>query len=106
MMLFSADSLVSSADSFFVNFFFQLLAFFELLSSFSAPTKKSIVFGNENNDNGQYLREFTGDCLFTPVSFTVNHDPSSSLFADEFQEFKAKSSQFVVVQDNNFFDFF
>jgi hypothetical protein len=34
----------------------------------------------------------------------VNHDPASSLFADEFQEFKTKSSQSVIVQDN-FFDF-
>jgi hypothetical protein len=41
--------------------------------------------------------------LFTSVSFTVNHDPASSLFADEFQEFKTKSSQSVIVQDNNFF---
>jgi hypothetical protein len=43
--------------------------------------------------------------LFTSVRFTVNHDPASSLFADEFEEFKTKSSQSVVVQDNNFFDF-
>jgi hypothetical protein len=35
----------------------------------------------------------------------VNHNPASSLFADEFQELKTKSSQSVVVQDNNFFDF-
>jgi hypothetical protein len=35
----------------------------------------------------------------------VNHDPASSFFADGFQEFKTKSSQSVIVQDNNFFDF-
>jgi hypothetical protein len=105
MMLFPAGSLVSLADSFFVNFFFQFLAFFDFLSSFSVPTAESIVFGNENNDDEQGFREFMGDCLFFSVSFTVNHDPASSLFADEFQEFKTKSSQSVVVQDNNFFDF-
>jgi hypothetical protein len=33
----------------------------------------------------------------------VNHDPASSFFADEFQESKTKSSQSVIVQDNNFF---
>jgi hypothetical protein len=104
MMLFPAGSLVSYADSFFVDFFFHFLAF-EFLSSFSVPTAESIVFGNENNDDGQDFREFTGDCLYTSVSFTVNHDPASSLFADEFQESKTKSSQSVVVQDNNFFDF-
>jgi hypothetical protein len=43
--------------------------------------------------------------LFTSVSFAVNHDPASSLFADEFQESKTNSSQSVDVQDNNFFDF-
>jgi hypothetical protein len=43
--------------------------------------------------------------LFTSVGFTVNHDPASSLFADEFQGFKTKSSQSVVVHNNNFFDF-
>jgi hypothetical protein len=84
MMLFSACFLVFSAGSFFVDFFFQLLAFFEFLSSFSVPTAESIVFGNENNDDRQDFREFTGDCLFTSVSFTVNHDPASSFFADEF----------------------
>jgi hypothetical protein len=57
------------------------LAFFEFLSCFSVPTADSIVFGNENNDNGKDLREFAGDCLFTSVNFTVNHDLSSSLFA-------------------------
>jgi hypothetical protein len=50
--------------------------------------------------------EFTGDCLFTSVSFTVNHDPANNFFADEFQKFKTKSSQSVVAQDNNFFEFF
>jgi hypothetical protein len=98
MMLFPADS-------FFVDFFFHFLAFFEFSSSFSVPTVESIVFVAKNNDYGQGFREFTGDCLFTSVSFTVNHDPASSLFADEFQEFKTKSSQSVIVQDNNFFDF-
>jgi hypothetical protein len=78
MMLFPAGSLVSSADSFFEDFFFHFLA------SFSVSTAESIVFGNENNDDRQDFREFTGDCLFTLVSFTVNHDPASSLFADEF----------------------
>jgi hypothetical protein len=91
---------------FFVNFFFQILAFFKFLSSFSVPTAESIVFGNENNDDGQDFRKLTGDCLFISVSFTVNHDPASSFFADEFQEFKIKSLQSVVVQDNNFFEFF
>jgi hypothetical protein len=43
--------------------------------------------------------------VFASVSFTANHDPASRLFADEFQEFKTKSLQFVVVQDNKFFDF-
>jgi hypothetical protein len=105
MMLFPAGSLVSSADSFFVDFFLNFLAFFDFLSSFSAPTAESIVFGNKNNDNGQGFREFTGDCLFISVSFTVNHDLASSLFADEFQDLKTKPSQSVVVQDNNFFDF-
>jgi hypothetical protein len=105
MMLFPAGFLVFSADSFFVNFFLPFLAFFELFLSFSVSTAESIVFGNENNDDGQDFRKLTGDCLFTSVSFTVNHDPASSLFADEFQEFKTKSSQFIVVQDNNFFDF-
>jgi hypothetical protein len=105
MMLFPAGSLVFSADSFFVDFFFQFLAFFDFLSSFSVPTAESIVFGTENNDDGQDFKEFSGDCLFTSVSFAVNHDPASSFFADEFQEFKTKSSQFVDVQDNNFFDF-
>jgi hypothetical protein len=81
------------------------LAFFDFLPSFSVPTAESIVFGNENNDDGQDFREFTGDCLFTSVSFAVNHDPASSFFADEFQESKTKSSQSVIVQDNNFFDF-
>jgi hypothetical protein len=99
MMLFPAGSLVPSAYSFFVDFFFQFL------SPFSVPTAESIVFGNENNDDGQDFREFTGDCLFTSVSFTVNHDPAKSFFADEFQESKAKSSQSVDVQGNNFFDF-
>jgi hypothetical protein len=75
MMLFPADS-------FFVDFFFQFLAFFDFLPSFSVPTAESIVFGNENNDDGQDFREFTGDCLFTSVSFAVNHDPAKSLFAD------------------------
>jgi hypothetical protein len=98
MMLFPADF-------FFVDFFFHFLAFFELSSSFFVPTAESIVFGNENNDDGQDFTEFTDDCLFTLVSFAVNHDPASSLFADEFQEFKTKSSQSVDVQDNNFFDF-
>jgi hypothetical protein len=98
MMLFPAGS-------FFVEFFFQFLAFFDFLPSFSVPTAESIVFGNENNDDGQDFREFTGDCLFTSVSFAVNHDPASSFFADGFQESKTKSSQSVVVQDNNFFDF-
>jgi hypothetical protein len=98
MMLFPADS-------FFVYFFFQLLNFFDFLPSFSVPTAESIVFGNENNDDGQDFREFTDDCLFTLVSFAVNHDPASSFFADELQEFKTKSSQSVVVQDNNLFDF-
>jgi hypothetical protein len=105
MMLFPAGSLVSSADSFFVDFFFHFLAFFDFLWSFSVPTAESIVFGNENNDDEQDFREFTGDCLFTSVSFAVNHDPASSFFADEFQESKTKSSQSVDVQDNNFFDF-
>jgi hypothetical protein len=109
MMLFPAGSLVLMILWFslliFVNFFFQFLTFFDFLSSFSVPTAESIVFGNENNDDGQGFREFTGNCLFTSVSFTVNHDPASSLFADEFQEFKTKSSQSVVVQNNNFFDF-
>jgi hypothetical protein len=98
MMLFPADS-------FFVDFFFQFLAFFDFLPSFSVPTAEPIVFGNENNDDGQDFREFTGDCLFTSVTFTVNHDLASSIYADEFQEFKTKSSQSVIVQDNNFFDF-
>jgi hypothetical protein len=98
MMLFPADS-------FFVEFFFQFLAFFDFLPSFSVPTAESIVFGNENNDDGQDFKEFSGDCLFTSVSFAVNHDPASSLFADELQEPKTKSPQFVDVQDNNFFDF-
>jgi hypothetical protein len=106
MMLFPAGSLVSSAESFFVDFFLHFLAFFEFLSSFSVPTAESLVFGNENNDDGQDFREFTSDCLFTSVSFAVNHDPASSLFADEFQESKNKSLQSVVVQDNNFFDFY
>jgi hypothetical protein len=105
MMLFPASSSVSSADSFFVDFFFHFLTFFDFLSSFFASAAESIVFGNENNDNGQNFREFTGDCLFTSVSFAVNHDPASSLFADEFQESKNKSLQSVVVQDHNFFDF-
>jgi hypothetical protein len=105
MMLFPAGFLVSSADSFFVDFFFQFLAFFDFLPSFSGPTAESIVFGNENNDDGQDFREFTGDCLFTSVSFAVNHDPASTFFADELQEPKTKSSQSVDVQDNNFFDF-
>jgi hypothetical protein len=69
------------------------------------PTAESIVFGNENNDDGQEFRELAGDCLFTSVSFAVNHDPASSFFADAFQESKTKSSQSVVSQDNNFFDF-
>jgi hypothetical protein len=99
----SAGSLVFPADSFFVDFFF--LAFFEFLLSFSVPTAESIVFDNKHNGNGQDFREFMGDCLSNSVSFAVNHDPASSLFADEFQEFKIKSSQYVVVQDNNFFDF-
>jgi hypothetical protein len=81
------------------------LAFFDVLSSFSVPTGESIVFGNENNDDGQDFREFAGDCLFTSVSFTVNHDPASNLFADELQESKTKSSQSVIVQGNKFFDF-
>jgi hypothetical protein len=98
MMLFPAGS-------FFVDFFFQFLTFFDFLPSFSVPTAESIVFGNENNDDGQDFREFTGDCLFTSVSFAVNHDPVSSFFADEFQQSKTKSSQSVDVQDNNFFDF-
>jgi hypothetical protein len=105
MMLFPAGSLVSSADSFFFYFFFHFLAFFDFLSSFSVPTAESIVFRNENNDNGQDFRELTGDCLLTSVNFAVNHDPASSLFADEFQEFKTKSSQYIIVQDNNFFEF-
>jgi hypothetical protein len=111
MMLFPASSLVFFAGSlvfptdFFVDFFFNFLALFELLSSFSVPTVESIVFGNENNDDGYDFREFTGDCLFTLVSFAVNHDPASSFFADEFQEFKTKFSQSVIVQDNNFFNF-
>jgi hypothetical protein len=112
MMLFPAGSLVFSdgtlvfpAYSFFVNFFFQFLAFFKFLSSFSVPIGESIVFVAKNNDYEQDFREFTDGCLFTSVSFTVNHDPASSLFADEFQEFKTKSSQSVDVQDNNFFDF-
>jgi hypothetical protein len=75
------------------------------LSSFSVPTAESIVFDNENNDDGQDFREFTGDCLFTSVSFTANRDPASSLFADELHEPKTKSSQSVDVQNNNFFDF-
>jgi hypothetical protein len=104
-MLFPAGSLVSSDVSFFADFFFYFLAFFDFLSSFSVPTAESIVFGNENNDDGQDFREFAGDCLFTSVSFAVNHDPASSFFADEFQEFKTKSSQSVIVQDNNFFEF-
>jgi hypothetical protein len=98
MMLFPADS-------FFVDFFFHFLAFFDFLPSFSVPTADSIVFGNENNDDGQDFRDFAGDCLFTSVSFAVNRDPASSFFADEFQESKTKSSQSVLVQDNNFFDF-
>jgi hypothetical protein len=98
MMLFPADS-------FFADFFFQFLAFFDFLPSFSVPTAESIVFGNENNDDGHNIREFTSDCLFTSVSFAVNHDPASSFFADEFQESKTKSSQSVILQDNNFFDF-
>jgi hypothetical protein len=98
MMLFPADS-------FFVDFFFHFLAFFDFLASFSVPTAESIVFGNKNNDDRQDFREFTGDCLFTSVSFAVNHDPASSFFADEFQEFKTKFSQSVDVQNNNFFDF-
>jgi hypothetical protein len=98
MMLFPAGS-------FFVDFSSIFLAFFDFLSSFSVPTAESIVFGNENNDDGQDFREFAGDCLFTSVSFAVNHDPASSFFADEFQESKTKSSQSVDVQDNNFFDF-
>jgi hypothetical protein len=81
------------------------LAFFDFLPSFSVPTAESIVFGNENNDDGQDFREFTGDCLFTLVSFAVNHDPASSFFADEFQQSKTKSSQSLDVQANNFFDF-
>jgi hypothetical protein len=105
MMLFPVGSLIFSANSFFVDFFFQFLAFFEFLSSFSASTAESIVFGNKNNDDRQDFKEFTGDCLFISVSFTVNHDPASSLFADEFQESKTKSSQSVDVQDNNFFHF-
>jgi hypothetical protein len=104
-MLFPAGALISSVDSFFVDFFFHFLAFFKFLSSFSVPTAESIVFGNENNENEQDFREFTGDCLFASVSFTVNYDSASSLFADEFQEFKTQSSQSVIVQDNNFFDF-
>jgi hypothetical protein len=103
MMLFPADSLISSADSFFVDFFLHFLAFFDFLPSFSVPIAESIVFGNESNDDGQDFGEFTGDCLFTSVSFVVNHDPASSLFADELQESKTKSSQSVDVQDNNFF---
>jgi hypothetical protein len=83
-LVFSAGSLVVPVGSFFADFFFQFLTFFDFLSSFSVPAAKSIVFGNENNDNGQGFREFTSDCLFTSVSFTVNHDPASSLFADEF----------------------
>jgi hypothetical protein len=39
------------------------------------------------------------------LAYIKNHDPASSLFADKFQELKTKSSQSVVVQDNNFFDF-
>jgi hypothetical protein len=69
---------------FFVDFFFHFLALFEFLLSFSVPTAKSIIFGNKNNDDKQDFRKFTGDCLFTSVSFTVNHDPASSLFADGF----------------------
>jgi hypothetical protein len=98
MMLFPADS-------FFVDFFFQFLTSFEVLSFFSVPTAESIVFGNKSNDYGQDSKEFTCNCLFTSVSFTMNHNPASSLFADEFQESKTKSSQSVAVQGNNFFDF-
>jgi hypothetical protein len=104
-LVFSAGSLVFLADSFFVDFFFQFLAFFEFLSSFTVPTAESIVFGNKNNNDGQDFRKFTSDCLFISISFTFNHDPASSLFADEFQELKTKSSQSVVVQYNNFFHF-
>jgi hypothetical protein len=72
MMLFPADS-------FFVYFFFQFLDFFEFLSSFYVSTVEPIIFGNKNNDDGQDFGEFTADCLFTSISFIVNHDPSSSL---------------------------
>jgi hypothetical protein len=95
MKFFPAGSLLFSVDSFFVDFFFLFfffLAFFDFLSSFSAPTAESIVFVSKNNDDEQGFREFTGDCLFISVSFTVNHDPASSLFADEFQESKTKKA--------------
>jgi hypothetical protein len=42
-MLFPTGSLISSADSFFVDFFFHFLAFFYFLSSFSVSTVESIV---------------------------------------------------------------
>jgi hypothetical protein len=64
------------------------LAFFEFLSSFFVPTAESIVFGNKNNDDGQDFREFTGDCLFTSVSFTVNTD-----YAAAFLSMNSKSSK-------------
>jgi hypothetical protein len=42
MMLFPAGSLVSSADSFFADFSFQFLAFFEFLLSMFRP--RSLLF--------------------------------------------------------------
>jgi hypothetical protein len=70
-------------------------------------SSKSIVSGNENSEDAQEVfRESLNGTLFITFGFAVNQDPASSLFADEFQEFKTKSSQSVVVQDNNFFGFF
>jgi hypothetical protein len=44
MMLFPAGSLVSSADSFFVDFFFHFLAFFVFLSPFLFRPRNLLFF--------------------------------------------------------------
>jgi hypothetical protein len=50
MTLFPAGSLVSSADSFFVDFFFHFFGFLRV-SVVYFPTEESIVFVAKNNDD-------------------------------------------------------
>lgn len=70
------------------------------------PSQGPLFLVEKNNDGRQKgFRESLNDILFIKVGFIVKHDPASSLSADGLQELKTKSTQSVLVQDRNFFDY-